>query len=86
MDGVVAGVNAGGNQSGIPTNSGFLYFDPRFRGKPLVFAGTVGLIPRKVDGKPSHIKQAKPNDLIVMIGGRVGLDGIHGATFSSQSL
>lgn len=86
MDGVIAGVNAGGNQSGIPTNSGFLYFDPRFRGKPLVFAGTVGLIPRKVSGKPSHVKAAQPNDLIVMIGGRVGLDGIHGATFSSESL
>lgn len=86
MEGVVAGINAGGNQSGIPTNLGFVYFDPRFRGKPLVFAGTVGLIPRKLSGKPSHIKRAKPGDLIVMIGGRVGADGIHGATFSSEGL
>lgn len=86
FDGVISGVNAGGNQSGIPTNCGFLYFDPRFRGKPLVFAGTVGLIPRTINKKPSHIKQAKPGDLIVMAGGRVGADGIHGATFSSESL
>jgi len=86
MDGVVAGINAGGNQSGIPTNSGFLYFDSQYRGKPLVFAGTVGLIPHKINGKPSHVKQAKPGDFIVMIGGRVGLDGIHGATFSSEGL
>jgi phosphoribosylformylglycinamidine synthase subunit PurSL len=86
MDGVVAGVNAGGNQSGIPTNAGFMYFDSRYRGKPLVFAGTVGLIPRKIKNRESHKKSAQVNDFIVMVGGRVGLDGIHGATFSSESL
>jgi phosphoribosylformylglycinamidine synthase subunit PurSL len=86
MDGVIDGVNAGGNQSGIPTPQGFIYFDERYRGKPLVFAGTVGLIPKKIKGKLSHIKKAKPGDLIVMIGGRVGKDGIHGATFSSEAM
>lgn len=86
MDGVIAGVNAGGNQSGIPTPLGFLYFDPRFRGKPLVFAGTLGLIPKKIGEKKSWEKSAKPGDLIVTVGGKVGLDGIHGATFSSESL
>ncbi|HUQ84821.1 MAG TPA: phosphoribosylformylglycinamidine synthase subunit PurL [Candidatus Limnocylindrales bacterium] len=84
MDGVIDGVNAGGNQSGIPTPQGFVYFDERYRGKPLVFAGTVGLIPRKIKNKLSHLKKALPGDLIVMIGGRVGKDGIHGATFSSE--
>jgi phosphoribosylformylglycinamidine synthase len=86
LEGVVAGINAGGNQSGIPTNLGFIYFDPRFRGKPLVFAGTVGLIKRSINNRPSHIKRARPGDLIAMIGGRVGADGIHGATFSSVEL
>lgn len=86
LDGVVAGVNTGGNCSGIPTAQGFLSFDERYRGKPLVFVGTVGLIPRKTAGKLSHKKSARPGDYIVMIGGRVGLDGIHGATFSSESL
>ncbi|PIR96587.1 MAG: phosphoribosylformylglycinamidine synthase [Candidatus Doudnabacteria bacterium CG10_big_fil_rev_8_21_14_0_10_42_18] len=86
FEGVVAGVNAGGNQSGIPTNDGFVYFDKRYRGKPLVFAGTVGLIPRKIGKHDSHIKYPKKDDLIVMLGGRVGLDGIHGATFSSEGL
>jgi phosphoribosylformylglycinamidine synthase subunit PurSL len=86
MDGVIDGVNAGGNQSGIPTPQGFIYFDERYRGKPLVFAGTIGLIPKKIKGKLSHIKKAKPGDLIVMIGGRVGKDGIHGATFSSEAM
>ncbi|HEX8966184.1 MAG TPA: phosphoribosylformylglycinamidine synthase subunit PurL [Patescibacteria group bacterium] len=86
MTGVIEGVNAGGNQSGIPTPQGFISFDDRYRGKPLVFAGTVGLIPRTINGKPSYIKEAQSGDYIVMVGGRVGKDGIHGATFSSEAL
>jgi len=86
MEGVVHGINVGGNCSGIPTTTGFIKFDERYRGKPLVFAGTVGLIPRKINGKYSHIKKAEPGNYIVVLGGRVGLDGIHGATFSSVSM
>lgn len=86
LEGVVHGVNAGGNQSGIPTPLGFVAVDPSYRGKPLVFGGTVGLIPRTVHGKKMYEKKAEPGDYIVMLGGRVGLDGIHGATFSSESL
>ncbi|MDD5721358.1 MAG: AIR synthase-related protein [Candidatus Pacebacteria bacterium] len=88
MEGVVKGINVGGNCSGIPTLNGFVHYDDRYRGKPLVFAGTVGLIPRNLPKsgtktRPSHIKKAQAGDYIVMIGGKVGLDGIHGATFSS---
>ena len=83
MDGVIKGINVGGNCSGIPTLNGFIKFDDRYRAKPLVFAGTVGLIPRKINGKFSHLKKAKDGDYVVVVGGRVGLDGIHGATFSS---
>ncbi len=86
MEGVIAGVNAGGNQSGIPTPQGFVYFHERYRGKPLVFVGTIGLIPRKINNKLSHLKKANPGDYVVMVGGRVGKDGIHGATFSSEAL
>jgi phosphoribosylformylglycinamidine synthase len=86
LEGVVKGINHGGNQSGIPTPLGFVAVDPRYRGKPLVFAGTVGLIPRTVKGRKMYEKKAQAGDLIVVIGGRVGLDGIHGATFSSESL
>ncbi len=86
LEGVVAGVNYGGNCSGIPTPQGFVYFDDTYRGKPLVFAGTVGLIPKKIKGKLSHHKKAQSGDYIVMVGGRVGKDGIHGATFSSTVL
>ncbi|HEY4503276.1 MAG TPA: AIR synthase-related protein [Candidatus Paceibacterota bacterium] len=83
MEGVIKGINTGGNCSGIPTISGFVRYDDRYRGKPLVFAGTVGLIPRTINNLPSHEKSAKAGDYIVVVGGRVGADGIHGATFSS---
>ncbi|PKL37079.1 phosphoribosylformylglycinamidine synthase [Candidatus Peregrinibacteria bacterium HGW-Peregrinibacteria-1] len=86
LNGIIAGVNEGGNCSGIPTPQGFVYFHNDYKGKPLVFVGTVGLIPRNINSKPSWAKSALPGDLIVVIGGRVGLDGIHGATFSSEEL
>jgi len=92
LEGVIKGINAGGNQSGIPTPLGFVAVDPSYRGKPLVYGGTVGLIPRKSPsgsrGKSRKLyeKCAQSGDYIVMAGGRVGLDGIHGATFSSEAL
>lgn len=86
MEGVVEGVNAGGNCSGIPTPQGFVYFNDRYKGKPLVFVGTIGLIPREINGEKGWDKKAQPGDKIVMVGGKVGADGIHGATFSSESL
>ena len=86
LRGVHRGVKDGGNQSGIPNVNGAIVFHERFLGKPLVFCGTGGIIPRTVAGKPSHEKGARPGDLIVMCGGRIGKDGIHGATFSSEEL
>ena len=86
LRGVHAGVRDGGNESGIPTVNGAVVFHERFLGKPLVFCGTGGLIPRTVAGRPSEKKITRPGDLIVMTGGRIGKDGIHGATFSSEEL
>jgi phosphoribosylformylglycinamidine synthase len=85
-EGVVRGVEHGGNKSGIPTVNGALVFDDRYLGKPLVYCGTAGLIPRTVQGRPGHEKKARPGDRVVMAGGRIGKDGIHGATFSSEEL
>ncbi|HEX9867696.1 MAG TPA: phosphoribosylformylglycinamidine synthase subunit PurS, partial [Candidatus Tectomicrobia bacterium] len=84
--GVHRGVKDGANQSGIPDINGAILFDERFLGKPLVFCGTGGIMPAKLHGQPAHEKHANPGDLIVMVGGRIGKDGIHGATFSSQEL
>lgn len=86
FDGVREGVEHGGNKSGIPTVNGSIVFDERFVGKPLVYCGTCGIMPRYIGGEPSHTKRADPGDLVVMVGGRIGKDGIHGATFSSEEL
>ena len=78
---VVAGVRDYGNRMGIPTVNGAVYFDDRYIGNPLVFCGCVGIIPRdKIE------KAARAGDAIVLVGGRTGRDGIHGATFSSAEL
>ena len=86
LEGVREGVEHGGNKSGIPTIDGGLLFDERYAGKPLVYCGTGGIMPTKVCGAPSEEKRARAGDLIVMCGGRIGKDGIHGATFSSEQL
>ena len=85
-DGVHQGVIEGGNQSGIPWMRGFEIFDERYLGKPLVFCGTLGKLPVKVGKRPSERKEVFAGDAIVMVGGRIGKDGIHGATFSSEEL
>lgn len=84
--GVRKGVEDGGNKSGIPTVNGAIFFHDDYRAKPLVFCGTGGVLPIERDGKKMYEKHTKKGDRIIMVGGRVGADGIHGATFSSESL
>jgi len=81
LAGVVAGVRDYGNRMGIPTIAGAVAFDPGYLGNPLVFCGTVGVMPR---GATDAAVLA--GDLVVVAGGRTGRDGIHGATFSSIEL
>ena len=81
MKGVVSGVRDYGNKMGIPTINGAILFHNGFIGNPLVYCGTAGIMP-----KEKSFKQVKPGDLIVVVGGRTGRDGIHGATFSSGEL
>jgi len=81
LEQVVAGVRDYGNRMGIPTLNGALWFDERYVGNPLVYCGTVGVLPRhRIRGRAEH------GDRIVALGGRTGRDGIHGATFSSAEL
>ncbi len=68
FEGVREGVEHGGNKSGIPTVNGCIVFDERYLGKPLVYCGTAGIMPRTINGKPSHLKEIAPGDLIVMSG------------------
>jgi phosphoribosylformylglycinamidine synthase II/formyltetrahydrofolate-dependent phosphoribosylglycinamide formyltransferase len=83
LAGIHHGVRDGGNKSGIPTVNGAIYFHESYSGKPLVYCGTVGLIPPEIKGRNATVKGQRPGDLIVMVGGAVGIDGIHGATASS---
>ena len=85
-EGVREGVEHGGNKSGIPTVNGCLVFDERYLGKPLVYCGTGGIMPARILGEATHSKEIVPGDIIIMTGGRIGKDGIHGATFSSEEL
>jgi len=85
-EGVVEGVEHGGNKSGIPTVNGTVVFDERFLGKPLVYCGTAAIMPSEIRGRATHEKKINVGDRVVMVGGRIGKDGIHGATFSSEEL
>ncbi|MFA5089959.1 MAG: phosphoribosylformylglycinamidine synthase subunit PurL [Candidatus Omnitrophota bacterium] len=81
MKGVVSGVRDYGNKMGIPTVNGAVLFDKGFVGNPLVYCGTVGILPRD-----KSFKHPKKGEFIVVVGGKTGRDGIHGATFSSGEL
>jgi phosphoribosylformylglycinamidine synthase len=81
MKGVVSGVRDYGNKMGIPTVNGAVLFDESFIGNPLVYCGTVGIMP-----KDKSFKRPRTGDLAVVVGGKTGRDGIHGATFSSGEL
>ncbi|MEA2096511.1 MAG: AIR synthase-related protein [Candidatus Cloacimonadota bacterium] len=86
FEGVRHGIEDGGNKSGIPTVNGSIIFDDRYSGKPLVYCGTGGVMPYQFAGVNSWLKPIDDGDLIIMAGGRVGKDGIHGATFSSAEI
>ena len=78
---VTAGIKDYGNRMGIPTCNGSVFFHDDFVGNPLVFAGSVGLLPLD-----KCFGTAQPGDRIIALGGATGRDGIHGATFSSAEL
>ncbi len=85
LDGVIEGVRDGGNKSGIPTPYGQVLFDHSYMGKCLVFVTAMGIMPATIGGVSSHLKTTHPGDLIIMCGGRVGKDGIHGVTAASET-
>lgn len=79
--GVVHGIEDYGNKMGIPTVNGAIFYHPGYTANPLVFCGCVGILPRG-----AHPTEPRPGDLIVVIGGRTGRDGLRGATFSSMEM
>lgn len=79
--GVTAGIGSYGNNMGIPTVNGAIYFDESYTGNVVVYCGCLGTVPFD-----KFIKDAKANDVIVLAGGKTGRDGIHGVTFASAEL
>ena len=79
--GVVAGIGSYGNNMGIPTVNGAMCFDESYVGNVVVYCGCIGLLPLK-----KFKKGVKPNDIVVLAGGKTGRDGIHGVTFASAEL
>lgn len=84
LEGVRKGVEDGGNKHGVPTVYGITFFEDGYLGKPAIYVLAAGLIPAKINNEPGYEKKVYPGDLIVMAGGKVGIDGIHGATESSM--
>jgi phosphoribosylformylglycinamidine synthase len=61
--GVVAGIGHYGNNMGIPTVNGAIYFDESYTGNVVVYCGCIGTLPMK-----KYVKNAKPGHHIVLAG------------------
>ena len=81
FSGVISGIGCYGNNMGIPTVNGAIYFDETYVGNVVVYCGCIGTLP-----KDKFVKDAKPGDIILLVGGKTGRDGIHGVTFASAEL
>jgi phosphoribosylformylglycinamidine synthase II len=79
--GVVAGIGSYGNNMGIPTVNGAIYFDESYVGNVVVYCGCVGILPKEM-----YVRATETEDVILLVGGKTGRDGIHGVTFASAEL
>jgi phosphoribosylformylglycinamidine synthase len=80
-NGVIAGIGTYGNNMGIPTVNGAIFFDESYTGNVVVYCGCVGILP-----KAAYARNTEPNDIVLLAGGKTGRDGIHGVTFASTEL
>lgn len=83
FDNVVRGISDYGNCVGIPTVGGEVEFDGSFERNCLVDVVCIGL------GRVNKLVLAEarnPGDLVYLIGGSTGRDGIRGASFASKTL
>ena len=78
----VSGVAAYGNCLGIPTIGGEVEFDECYQNYALVDVAAIGF------GKKENLikNHANKGDLVVLLGGSTGRDGIGGSQFASDSL
>jgi phosphoribosylformylglycinamidine synthase len=80
---VVRGIADYGNCVGVPTVSGDVEFDPSFENNCLVDVACVGVGKR---GSVILAEATHPGDVLVLIGGSTGRDGVGGASFASKNL
>ncbi len=83
LNNVVGGIRDYGNRVGIPNIAGSVEFDKCFNNSPLVNAGCIGIVKKD---KISRSLISKVGDLLLLVGGRTGRDGIHGVNFASAIL
>ena len=82
FDGVVSGISDYGNRIGIPTCAGMVYFHNGYAANCVVNVGCVGVMKKR----ELRRSMAKPGEVLLLVGGRTGRDGIHGVTFASSEL
>ncbi len=83
LGGAISGIRDYGNRCGIPTVTGGLFFDERYIGNCLVNVGCFGIVKRE---ELLRNFAGGPGEVMILIGGRTGRDGIHGVNFASQDL
>ena len=82
-NGVVSGIRDYGNRMGIPTVSGGFFFDEKYTGNCLVNVGCLGIVKRD---ELALNYAGGPGEVMILLGGNTGRDGIHGVTFASADL
>lgn len=80
---IIKGFTDYANVAEIPVAGGEIYFDESFEGNPLVNAMTVGIVKRKdiVKARATGV-----GNLVLIVGGGTGRDGVEGAAFASSGL
>lgn len=68
-----------GNTFGVPMMWSHMTFHPAYRAKPFALGGSIGVIPSAA----AQRGEPRAGDLVILIGGLTGNDGIHGASASS---
>jgi phosphoribosylformylglycinamidine synthase len=80
---IIRGFTDYANTAGIPVLGGEIYFDESFEGNPLVNAMTVGIVKNKAIVKATA---AGVGNLVLIVGGATGRDGVAGAAFASAAI
>ncbi len=80
---IVRGFTDYANIANIPVVGGEIYFDESYEGNPLVNAMTVGIVKKKAIVKA---RAKGVGNLVLIVGGATGRDGVEGAAFASAGL